>query len=177
MHNLRSRFISLYFLALAGLMVTTLASAGDVSSSATSRQPSYAYATNGLLENVHGPFATTWKLLLNETNLGGKELEAVEVTMPPGTPAPLHLHGVLEIIYVLSGTFEHEVNGKRFRLTPGMIGIVRPGDHVRHIVPKSRSAKLLIIWAPGSGGNTEWFEHAKGDIPKPVAQVSVRDPS
>jgi len=75
----------------------------------------------------------------------------VEATFPAGMLSPSHTHRSVEIIYVLSGTCEHEVNGKLYRLTPGMTGIVRPGDHVRHIVPKSGAAKVLIIWAPASG--------------------------
>lgn len=66
----------------------------------------------------------------------------------------------MEIIYVLSGTYEHEVNGKLYRLTPGMTGIVRPGDHVRHMVPKTGPAKVLIIWAPAS--EPEFFRHIHG---------------
>ena len=75
----------------------------------------------------------------------------VEATLPAGMLSPSHTHRSVEIIYVLSGTCEHEVNGKLYRLTPGMTGIVRPGDHVGHIVPKSGAAKVLIIWAPASG--------------------------
>src|SRR3984885_9462948 len=115
--------------------------------SATSQQ--YAYATNGILDHIAGGSGSEWKLLLNESNLGGKELEMVEVTLAPGTTVGSHTHGSLEVIYVLSGTYDHEVNGKRYELTPGMVGIVRPGDHVRHLVPQSGPAKLLIMWVPG----------------------------
>jgi hypothetical protein len=65
------------------------------------------------------------------------------------------------------------VNGKLYRLTPGMIGIVRPGDHVRHIVPKSGPAKVLIIWAP-AGELRRDFRHLNGtSIPalEPVKTV------
>jgi len=55
----------------------------------------------------------------------------------------------VEILYVLSGVLDHEVNGQSHRLTAGMIGIVRPEDTVRHIVPKDADAKLLVIWTPG----------------------------
>jgi hypothetical protein len=34
-------------------------------------------------------------------------------------------------------------------LTPGMVGIVRPKDSVRHIVPKEADVKLLVIWPAG----------------------------
>jgi quercetin dioxygenase-like cupin family protein len=122
---------------------------------------SYTYATNGIKDHIAGGAGSEWKLLLNESNLGGKELEMVEVTLAPGTTVGSHTHGSLEVIYVLSGTYDHEVNGKLYELTPGMVGIVRPGDHVRHLVPKSGPAKLLILWAPG-GEAARVLRQAKG---------------
>lgn len=119
------------------------------SSAAAAAHPGhrYAYATAGVMDQIHAA-GIDWKILLNESNLGGPELEMVEATFPAGMRTPSHTHKSVEIIYVLSGTYEHEVNGRLYRLAPGMIGIVRPGDHVRHIVPKSGPAKVLIIWAP-----------------------------
>jgi quercetin dioxygenase-like cupin family protein len=127
----------------------------------------YSYATNGITDHIPGGAGSEWKLLLNESNLGGKELEMVEVTLAPGTTVGSHTHGSLEVIYVLSGTYDHEVNGKRYELTPGMVGIVRPGDHVRHLVSKSGPAKLLIIWAPG-GEAARVLRNAKGVDVAPV---------
>jgi quercetin dioxygenase-like cupin family protein len=127
----------------------------------------YSYATNGITDHIAGGLGSEWKLLLNESNLGGKELEMVEVTLAPGTVVASHTHGAVEVIYVLSGTYDHEVNGKRYELTPGMVGIVRPGDHVRHLVPKSGPAKLLIIWAPG-GEAARVLRNAKGVDVAPV---------
>ena len=89
----------------------------------------YTYATNGIKDHIAGGAGSEWKLLLNESNLGGKELEMVEVTLAPGTTVGSHTHGSLEVIYVLSGTYDHEVNGKLYELTPGMVGIVRPGEN------------------------------------------------
>lgn len=132
-------------------------------------KPSYAYATNGVLDNVQGRSGTKWKLLLDESNLGGKELEVAEITIPAGTTVGSHAHGAVEIIYVLSGIYEHEVNGKLFRLKPGMVGIVRPEDKVRHLVPKDADARLLIIWAP-AGEAARAFANAKGTTPEPVAE-------
>jgi quercetin dioxygenase-like cupin family protein len=131
----------------------------------------YAYATNGITDHIGGGSGAEWKLLLNESNLGGKELQMVEVTLAPGTAVPSHTHGALEVVYVLSGTYEHEVNGKRYSLTPGMVGIVRPGDHVRHLVPKSGpTAKLLIIWAP-AGEAERVLRNAKGTPVEPIPEV------
>ncbi len=128
---------------------------------------SYSYATNGIKDHIAGGAGSEWKLLLNESNLGGKELEMVQVTLPAGTTVGSHTHGSLEVIYVLSGTYDHEVNGKRYELTAGMVGIVRPGDHVRHLVPKSGPAKLLILWTPG-GEAARVLRQAKGVDVAPV---------
>ncbi len=130
----------------------------------------YAYATAGIMDQVHVA-GIDWKLLVNESNLGGAELEMVEATFPAGMLVPSHTHKSVEIIYVLSGTYEHEVNGRLYRLTPGMIGIVRPGDHVRHIVPKSGPAKVLIIWAPA--GEPPFFRHVSGVAIPPVEPVKT----
>lgn len=111
----------------------------------------YSYATKGLKEfqrEVGKKTIEHWKLLLDESNLGGKELELVELTLPAGLAVGGHRHGVVEIFYVLSGTLDHEVNGEMHRLTPGMVGVVRPEDSVRHIVPPESDVKVLVIWAP-----------------------------
>jgi uncharacterized cupin superfamily protein len=85
------------------------------------------------------------------------------------------MHGSLEVIYVLSWTYEHEVNGRRYALTPGMVGIVRPGDKVRHLVPKSGAAKLLIIWAPAGEAN-RLLGHAKGTQVQPLDAIGTASP-
>jgi quercetin dioxygenase-like cupin family protein len=144
-----------------------LASNAEAQGVAAPAPPSYAYATNGVLDNVQGRSGRKWKLLLNESNLGGKEVEIAEITIPAGTTVGSHAHGAVEILYVLSGIYEHEVNGKLYRLTPGMVGIVRPEDKVRHLVPRDGDARLLIIWAP-AGEAARAFANAKGTTPAPV---------
>lgn len=166
MDRLHLAWLSIAFLSLAA----TVAARADDSPA----PPSYVYATNGLTDHMAGGSGSQWKLLLDEAGLGGKELEMVEVTLRPGTVVGSHTHGALEIIYVLSGTYEHEVNGKRYRLTPGMVGVVRPGDHVRHLVPKSGAAKLLIIWAPG-GEAQRVLAHAKGVAVSPLQPLKAGD--
>jgi quercetin dioxygenase-like cupin family protein len=131
----------------------------------------YAYATNGVLDNIEGRLGVKWKLVLDESNLGGKELEIVEATFPAGMTVGTHPHRSVEIIYVLSGIYEHEVNGKLFRLKPGMVGIVRPGDTVRHLVPKEGEAKVLILWAP-AGEAARVVPKGKGTAPAPVAEAA-----
>jgi quercetin dioxygenase-like cupin family protein len=163
---------------LAALSVTMIAAALAADSpgqSSNASKPTYAYATNGLTDNVTDRLGEKWKLLIDESNLGGNELEAVELTMPAGTQIRSHHHKSLEVIYVLSGVYGHEVNGKLYLLTPGMVGIVGPGDSVRHLVPKSGPAKLLIIWVP-SGEAKNFFQPGKGVPVEAVAEASALDP-
>ncbi len=91
------------------------------------------------------------EVLVEEANLGGQEVEIVEMTFPPGGPRSggEHRHGRVEIFYVLSGVLEHEVNGVPHRLDPGMVGIVRPEDTVAHRVLSDEPVRTLVIWAPG----------------------------
>lgn len=156
-------------------VLSAILCAAAISVSAAADQP-YAYATNGVLDKIETRSTTKWKLLLNESNLGGKELEAAELILPAGTTVRGHVHGSLEVIYVLAGTYQHEVNGKLYELKPGMIGIVRPGDTVRHLVPKdSGDAKLLVLWAPG-GEFARGNPNPKGVTPDPVPEVKKSEP-
>jgi|GEM_PF-1051172 Uncharacterized conserved protein, contains double-stranded beta-helix domain len=135
----------------AGILLTlcalgTVAVASAAGDAGTQEKPketkSYSYATAGVTE------LPRLKLLLDEATLGGKELEMAEITFPAGSVDEKHKHGSVEIFYVLTGKFGHEVNGKLYWLTPGMVGVVRPGDTVRHIAPKESDVKTLVIWAP-----------------------------
>jgi hypothetical protein len=40
------------------------------------------------------------------------------------------------------------VNGHYYLLKPGIVGVARPGDHVRHLVAKEHDARIVLIWAP-----------------------------
>ncbi len=124
----------------------------------------YSYATKGLVEFQDG--GEHWKLLLDASNLGGKALDMAELTLPAGEVVGSHHHDAVEIFYVLSGTLGHEVNGEMHLLTPGMVGVVRPEDAVRHLVPKEGDVRMLVIWAP-SGEAQKFFGRAKTT---PVAQ-------
>ena len=151
-------------------VVSAFAAGAEPAGGAPDAAQHYTYATNGITDHIGGGSGAEWKLLLNESNLGGRELQMVEVNLAPGTTVQSHTHGALEVVYVLSGTYEHEVNGKRYSLTPGMVGIVRPGDHVRHLVPKSGPTKLLIIWVP-AGEAERVLRNAKGTPIDPVPEV------
>lgn len=91
-------------------------------------------------------------------------MEVVEMILPAGTNTDSHPHGSIEIIYVISGQVGHEVNGELYQLEPGMLGIVRPGDKVRHIVT-GQDAKILVMWAPG-GEARRLLDYKKGRLIK-----------
>lgn len=150
----------------ASLSLATLAAVAvslSASHATASGREAYAYATKGLVEfqsQVEPGKVEHWKLLLDQSNLGGKELEMVELTLPAGEVVGAHRHGSVEIFYVLSGTLGHEVNGEMHMLAPGMVGVVRPEDSVRHVVPRQADVKVLVIWAP-AGEAKRFFAHAK----------------
>jgi quercetin dioxygenase-like cupin family protein len=110
----------------------------------------YRRSSNGtrVLENDAG---TSIRILVERSVLGDSTIEIAEATLPVGAgagPAP-HRHGSAEMIYVISGELDHIVNGTTHRLTPGMVGIVKPADTVIHRVVGQVPVKVLLIWAPG----------------------------
>jgi quercetin dioxygenase-like cupin family protein len=156
--------------ALAGAVLVISACPGAASGKNAAAAPPYSYATNGVLDGYTDKTGIKWKLVVDKSNLGGNEIEVAEATFPAGTTVSTHPHRSVEIIYVLAGTYDHEVNGKLYRLTPGMVGIVRPGDRVRHLVPKGEDAKLLILWAP-SGEVDRILSKRQGTTPSPVPDL------
>ena len=111
---------------------------------------SYQKSSSGtrILESSSG---AQLKILVEGPVLGAKDVEIAEATLPVGLGAgpASHRHGSTEIIYVISGELDHVVNGEAHRLTPGMIGIVKPSDTVIHRVVGQTPVKVLLIWAPG----------------------------
>src|SRR5687767_2411821 len=111
---------------------------------------SYRRSSSGtrILENDAG---TSIKILVENAVVPGTGVEIAEATLPVGSGAgpASHRHGVAEMIYVISGELDHVVNGEAHRLTPGMVGIVKPSDTVIHRVVGSTPVKVLLIWAPG----------------------------
>lgn len=89
------------------------------------------------------------EMLVEASNLGSSEVEVGRVTFPAGSRGGAHLHGSIEIFYVLSGVMEHVVNGEAHRIEPGDVAIVKPGDRVEHRVLSDEPVEALVIWAPG----------------------------
>ncbi|MFV1987526.1 MAG: serine hydrolase [Gemmatimonadota bacterium] len=129
---------------------TVLASLVCASSVVAQSGVDYAKGTSGT-RFLEGEGGFSIKMLVEESNPGGTEVEIGEITFPAGSGATGggHVHSRTEIFYVVSGTFDHVVNGEAFRLTPGMVGIVRPGDEVIHRVIGDEPVRAVVVWAPG----------------------------
>lgn len=121
-----------------------------VSMSAGAQDSTYRRSSSGtrILENDAG---TTIRILIENAVVPGTGVEIAEATLPVGSGAgpASHRHGVMEMIYVISGELDHVVNGEAHRLTPGMVGVVKPSDTVIHRVVGQAPVKMLLIWAPG----------------------------
>ena len=121
-----------------------------MSISAGAQDSTYRRSSSGtrILENDAG---TTIKILVENVVVPGAGVEIAEATLPVGSGAgpASHRHGVMELIYVISGELDHVVNGEAHRLTSGMVGVVKPADTVIHRVVGQSPVKMLLIWAPG----------------------------
>lgn len=96
------------------------------------------------------PTGTTLRLMLDDSNVG-PEVTVGEMVFPANTDSGDHQHGAIEMFYVVSGEYEHIVNGKSQLLKPGMTGYVKPPDKVRHKTGPA-GAKVVVIWVPGEEG-------------------------
>jgi quercetin dioxygenase-like cupin family protein len=93
------------------------------------------------------PGGTTLRLMLDDSNVG-PSVSVGEMIFQPNSDSGDHQHGALEMFYVVSGEYEHVVNGTSQILKPGMSGYVKPPDKVRHKTGPA-GAKVVVIWVPG----------------------------
>lgn len=94
------------------------------------------------------PSGTKMRVLVDEQNLRGTEVEVAELTFPANSDSNDHRHGVTETMYVVEGELEQVINGSSVKLTPGQAASLRATDTVRHKTGAA-GAKVLVIWAPG----------------------------
>jgi quercetin dioxygenase-like cupin family protein len=91
------------------------------------------------------------QMLLDAPQIGGPQVSVGERSYPANYESAEHEHQSIEIIYVLSGEFQHVVNGRAHILKTGELGYVKPGDKVQHKTGAA-PAKTLMIWVPGTDG-------------------------
>jgi len=142
--SVRTKFIAL---AITGLAWSWAGSAYAVGEE-TDMSPDYAVKSDGTRMLTKGDIVI--RMLLEESNFGGSEIEIGEITFPVSYgQGGDHKHGKTEIFYVLSGKLGHRVNGGvNHVLEPGMVGVTREGDTVAHAVLSDEPVKALVIWLP-----------------------------
>ena len=121
----------------------------DIQADSDTESQAYDVVSQGTRELPSRDGSDFLKVLVEASNLAGDEVEIAEITIPANYEGGGHPHGSMEIFYVLSGQLTHVVNGKGAQLNPGMVGIVRAGDSVRHINETDEPVKTLVIWVPG----------------------------
>jgi quercetin dioxygenase-like cupin family protein len=73
----------------------------------------------------------------------GREVIQVRVDFDPGYVAPRHTHPGEEIIYVLEGTLEYEIDGKLVNVKPGDVLLVGAGiPHLVRNIGSTNGAEL-----------------------------------
>ncbi len=73
----------------------------------------------------------------------GREVIQVRVDFDPGYVAPMHTHPGEEIIYVIEGTLEYEIGGKKSRVKAGDVLFVPSGTpHTATNIGSDNGAEL-----------------------------------
>lgn len=101
----------------AALMVMAALAAGSGAGSARAQQVTgaeYERATSGI-RWLAGGGGFAIKILVEKSNLGGDEVELGEITFPVGAgrDGRSHVHGRVEIFYILSGPLAEKQIGSR----------------------------------------------------------------
>ena len=79
----------------------------------------------------------------HDLSVTGREVVQTIVELAPGTTAPRHTHPGEEIIYVLEGTLEYEIDGRLVTVKPGDVLFVPAGTiHSVKNVGTSNGAEL-----------------------------------
>ena len=79
----------------------------------------------------------------HDLSAAGREMIQVRVDFDPGYTAPRHTHPGEEIIYVLEGTLEYQIDGKSTRVKAGDVLFVPAGTiHSAKNVGRGNGAEL-----------------------------------
>jgi quercetin dioxygenase-like cupin family protein len=77
----------------------------------------------------------------------GREVIQVRVDFDPGYVAPMHTHPGEEIIYVLEGTLEYEIGGKKMTVKAGDVLFVPSGTpHTAKNIGTANGAELATYF-------------------------------
>ena len=112
-------------------------------------------ATSPAIHRPAGQGEALWAMgSLFELKLHSEEtdgaLTAMEVTQPPGTATPLHVHHrEAEAFYVLAGTLDYEAGGQLHQLTAGSLIWLPKGVPHRFRITGNSPARFLALCLPG----------------------------
>ena len=87
------------------------------------------------------------RMLLEEANLGGNEVEIGEITFPAVVNSGEHLHGATEIFYILDGEVTFRFDDQTVVASRGMTINIPPS--VVHEVSSKDGARLITVFSPG----------------------------
>ncbi|MEM7291786.1 MAG: cupin domain-containing protein [Pseudomonadota bacterium] len=152
------RLFSIAALALFATLLPMLVAAHGNGEHAV--QPNTPYTAKSTGTRLLGLGDVQIKMLLDAANAPDSGLEVAELIIPAAyKEGQAHAHGSLEIFYVVEGILGHEVNGTLYKLNPGELGFVKPGDEIKHHVLSEQDVKAVVIWTPG-GEASRLVEHA-----------------
>ena len=94
----------------------------------------------------------------HDLSVPGREVIQVRIDFDPGYVAPMHTHPGEEIIYVIEGTLEYEIGGKKSTVKAGDVLFVAAGtphtvtnigsdngaEHATYIVEKGKPLITLV---------------------------------
>ena len=100
-----------------------------------------------------GAGARSWKLLDEE--LGAEHFIAGSSTFQPGVAVPLHSHNVEELVTVLEGSGECEIEDRRFPVQPFDTTFIPAG--IVHCFRNTGQTPLSILWVYGGTEVTRTF--------------------
>lgn len=96
------------------------------------------------LASAQQPGVTRTELQRHDLSVPGREVVQVRVEIDPGVALPMHTHPGEEIVYVLDGTFEFNVEGKSpMKLKGGDVAFVPSG--VKHAPKNIGSSKGTVL--------------------------------
>ena len=79
----------------------------------------------------------------HDLSAAGREVIQVRVDFDPGYVAPMHTHPGEEIIYVIEGTLEYEIGGKKSKVKAGDVLFVPAGTpHTATNIGSDNGAEL-----------------------------------
>jgi len=103
-------------------------------------------AANGLAlqaARAQQPGTKRTDLQRHDLSAPGREVVQVRVDFDPGYVAPMHTHPGEEIIYVIEGTLEYEIGGKKVTVKAGDVLFVPAGTpHTAKNIGSSNGAEL-----------------------------------